>query len=59
MGLGVGGPVSLHVLLHSWPKLPQGRRERGVGWSLGMLLLALGLRARGERGVTEVSVLTW
>lgn len=50
LGLGVGGPVSLHVLLHSWPELAQGRGERRAGWSLGMLPLALRPRARGERG---------
>ena len=56
MGLRVGGPVSLHVLLHSWPELAQGRRERRAGWSLGMLPRTA--RERGK-GVTGVKVLTW
>lgn len=59
LGLGVGVPVSLHVLLHSRPELAQGRRERGTGWSSRMLPLAVGPRAKGERGVTGVRVLTW
>lgn len=45
IGRGRGGPVSPHVLLHSWPELAHGRRKRGDGACV--LPLAFGQREKG------------
>lgn len=53
MGSGVGGPVSPHVLLHSWRELAQGRRKRGDG----ACVLALAWEQREKEGESLLSYL--
>lgn len=53
MGSGVGGPVSPHVILHSWRELAQGRRKRGDG----ACVLALAWEQREKEGESLLSYL--